>query len=255
MTLEFTAAGSGSATLVLVHGFPLTSAMWESQLSALASGDWRVLAPDLPGFGRTPGAMTSMEAAADDIAALIDAQGADRIALAGFSMGGYVAFAFARKYAERLRALILIDTKAEPDTEEAKAGRHESARRARSEGARPIVDAMLPRLVAPSTYEGRPDVVQRIAEIAAGATAEGVAAALEAMAARPSSVDLLPRIDVPVLVVHGDDDQLMPLDGARAMAAQIPGAHLVVVPDAGHTTPIESPEAVNAAMREFLALL
>jgi pimeloyl-ACP methyl ester carboxylesterase len=229
--------------------------MWRSQMDALASDEWRIVAVDLPGFGRTPGEMTTIEAAADAVRDVIDEIGADRIVIAGFSMGGYVAFAFVRKYAERLRGLILIDTKAEPDTEEARKARHDTAKRAREEGPQPVIDAILPRVVADSTFTGRPDVVQRIAEIAAGAAAEGVAAALEAMAARPSSVDLLARIAVPTIVIHGHDDQLMPVDEARAMAAQIPGARFDVIPDAGHATPIEGPDAVATAIREFLASL
>jgi pimeloyl-ACP methyl ester carboxylesterase len=255
MTLHYESAGSGPNTLVPIHGYPLTSDMWRSQFDSLAGDQWRVVAPHLPGFCRSPGAMTSMEATADAVREVIDEIGVDRIVLAGFSMGGYVAFAFARKYPDRLRALILIGTKAEPDTEEAKKGRHDMASRVRAEGPQPAIDAILPRLVADSTFTGRPDVVQRIAEVAAGATAEGIAAALEAMAARPSSVDLLPRIAVPTLVIAGHDDQLMPLDQARAMAAQIPNARFITVADAGHTTPIESPAAVNTAINDFLTTL
>jgi pimeloyl-ACP methyl ester carboxylesterase len=199
--------------------------------------------------------MTSMENAADDIDQLIGELAAENVVLAGFSMGGYVAFAFARKHPQRLRALILIATKADPDTDEARRGRREMAARVSAEGAQPAIDAMLPRLVSDSTYSGRPEVVQQVARIASGATAEGIAAALEAMAARPSSLDLLPQITVPTLVIAGRDDVLMPPEPARAMASQIPNARFVEIADAGHTTPIESPAAVNAAMQGFLATL
>ena len=255
MSLHYETSGSGPNTVVLVHGFPLTSQMWRAQIDALASDGWRVVAVDLPGFGGSPGGIESVEQAADDVLGVIDELGLDRVVLAGFSMGGYVAFAFVRRHAARLRALMLVDTRAEADTEEGRQGRHATAKIAREQGARPVVDAMLPRLVADATLNGRPDVVARVLDIAAGATAEGIAKALEAMAARPSSVELLPQIAVPTLVIAGHDDVLVPVAASELMAREIPDARLVIIPDAGHSAPIEQPEAVNVAMREFLASL
>ena len=127
---------------------------------------------------------------------------------------GYAAFV--RRHADRLRGLMLVDTRAEPDTEEGRAGRHATAKIAREQGARPVVDAMLPRLVADATLSGRSDIVKQVLDVAEGATAEGMAMALEAIAARPSSVDLLPQITVPTLVIAGHDDLIVPLEASEA---------------------------------------
>jgi len=250
--LHYEMAGSGGDVVVLIHGFPLTSKMWRQQMPAIVEAGWRAVAVDLPGFGESPGTIASVEAAADAVVEVIDALGVERVVLGGFSMGGYVAFAFVRQHARRLRGLMLIDTRAEPDTDEGRQGRYATAQRARSEGAQPVIDGMLPRLVADSTLNGRPEVVQELLNVAAGATAEGIAAALEAMAARPSSVETLAEIDVPTLVIAGQDDLLMPVDDARRMAERIRNARLVVVPEAGHTAPIEQPVAVNEAIVGFL---
>jgi pimeloyl-ACP methyl ester carboxylesterase len=255
-------AGAGDTVLLLIHGFPFTSAMWRLQIDALASDAGaqhrlRIVAPDLPGFGTTPGAFASVDEAADSIATVLDEIGARRVVLAGFSMGGYIAFAFMRKHpatrSGRLHGLILIDTKAEPDTEEGKQGRYALAEKAQDDGAAAAIDAILPRLVAGSTLSGRPDVVEQVRGAAAGATLEGVVGALRALAERPSSVQDLPRIAVPTLVIVGREDAVTPPSDAETMRAAIPGAQLTIIPDAGHMTPIEQPDAVNTAIRDWLA--
>lgn len=247
--------GEGPETLVLVHGFPLTAAMWRAQLPALGTGAWRVVAPDLRGFGRTPGAIASVDEAADDLLALIDSLGADRVVLGGFSMGGYVALAFMRRHAGRARGLLLVDTKAEADGDEAKKGRYALAERVRAEGKGIVIEAMLPRLVAGATLSGRPDVVQAVRAVESGATQEGVIGALKAMAERPDSTAGLAAIACPSLIIVGEDDAITPVADARRMAEAIPGARLAVVPGAGHLSPMEQPAAVNEAIAEFLGAL
>jgi pimeloyl-ACP methyl ester carboxylesterase len=248
-------AGAGDDVLLLIHGFPLTSEMWQPQIDALASDALRVVAPDLPGFGSALGAMTSMDDAADQVAAQLREIGARRAIIGGFSMGGYVALAFARRHATRMHGLLLVDTKAEPDTEDGKKGRYALAERARAEGKGIVIDAMLPRLVSDSTLNGRPDVVQQVLDIEAGATLDGIVGALHAMADRPSSVADLPRIAVPTLIIVGREDVITPVADAETMAAAIPGAQLTVIPDSGHLTPLEQPDAVNAAIRAWLSAI
>jgi pimeloyl-ACP methyl ester carboxylesterase len=254
-TLAAESAGEGGDVLLLIHGFPLTRDMWRPQLDALASPAVRVVAPDLPGFGATPGAITSVDDAADAIAALITQIGARRTVVGGFSMGGYIALAFARRHAAQLHGLLLIDTKAEPDNEEGKKGRYALAERARAEGKGVVIDAMLPRLVADSTLNGRPDVVQQVIDIERGATLDGIAGALHAMAERPSSVADLPRTAAPTLIIVGREDVITPVADAETMASAIPGAQLTIIPDAGHLTPLEQPDAVNTAIRTWLATI
>lgn len=253
--LAYESAGSGDDIVVLVHGFPFTSAMWRAQLDALATDGRRIIAPDLPGFGGTPGSAASMDEYADAIAGLLDGLGAARVVLAGFSMGGYVAFAFARRHAGRLRGLILVDTKAGADGEEARAGRYAMIERARAEGKGVVVDAMLPRLVSDATLNGRPDVVQAVLDVAGGATLDGIVGALTAMAARPDSAPDFRGINVPSLVIVGKEDALTPVTDAEAMAAGLADAQLVVIPEAGHATTFEQPAAVTAAIDTWLRAL
>ena len=253
--LAATSAGSGDSVLLLIHGFPLTSEMWRPQLDALASPSLRVVAPDLPGCGRTPGAIKSVDDAADAIAALVAEIGAQRVILGGFSMGGYIAFAFARRHAALLRGLMLIDTKAEADSDEARKGRYDTAERVLSEGTGVVIDAMLPRLLSEATRSDRPEIVQQVRDIASGVTVEGVAGALRAMAERPSSIDDLPRIAVPALIIVGEHDVITPPSDAQTMASAIPESQLVVIRDSGHMTSIEQPDAVNSAISGWLEAL
>jgi pimeloyl-ACP methyl ester carboxylesterase len=245
-------AGSGDDALVLIHGFPLTSEMWRAQVEKLASPSRQVVAPDLPGCGRTPGAFESMDEAADAVAALLRQLRIERAVVGGFSMGGYVAFAFARRHGAMLRGLMLVDTKAGADSDDARAGRRVMAAKAREEGKGNVIETMLPRLLAETTLNGRPPLVQRVRDIAENVTLDGITGALTAMASRPSSESDLPRISVPALVMVGEHDVITPRADAEAMASAIPDAKLVVIPDAGHLTPMEQPDAVTTAMRDWL---
>ena len=248
--------GEGSRIL-FVHGFPLNHAMWNAQCEAFASS-YRVIAPDLRGFGDsdvTPGTVT-MEQFADDMHALLDALDVDQpITFCGLSMGGYVAWQFVRKYKSRVRALILCDTKAVADSQEAAATRSKMAARVIEQGPEPIVRMMLPVLLAEATTEKDTDVIQPLVETILATDREGIAAALRGMAARPDASDLLPTIDLPTLLIVGEEDKISTVDEMRQMADRISGAELVVVPDAGHMAPMENPRAANEAIRRFLEQL
>jgi len=250
--LAYEERGTGAHTVVLLHGFPFTSALWQAQRDALGNGKRRIVTPDLPGFGRTKGFEETMDAYADDVLTLADRLGASKIILGGFSMGGYVALAFARKYRERLEGLLLVDTKADPDTQEARAGRYSLLERVEAEGPQAAFDAMLPRLIAPDTKEKRPQVIDRLREIASGATKEGVVGALTAMAERPDSTTILGDLTVPSLIIVGMHDQITPSRDADELATQLPIARIAVIEDAGHATPVENPTAVTAAIQSWL---
>jgi 3-oxoadipate enol-lactonase len=248
--------GAGMPVL-LVHGFPLDHRMWDAQIDALAGG-YRVMAPDLRGFGQSAGGEgpVSMEQFADDLASLLDALApGERIVLAGLSMGGYVAFQFARKYAARLRGLVLCDTRAASDTLPVAAGRRQMADRVRTDGPAPLVEAMLPRLLADTSFERRPEVVASLRQMILASNRRGVAAAALGMAERPDMSGLLPEIGCPTLVVVGAHDAITPPAEMRALAAAIPQAQLVEIADAGHMSPMENPAAVTAALLEFLGRL
>lgn len=256
--IALTDEGEGTA-LVLIHGFPLSRAAWAPQVEAFRATH-RVIAPDLRGFGESPprGLATSravsMESYADDVAELLEELAVGRTVVAGHSMGGYVAFAFARRYPELLAGLVLVATRAAADTAEAAAGRRaaaEKVQREGREGVTALVGGMVPKMVAAGTDDA--DLLEAVRGFMASATPEGTIGALLGMAERADSTPMLGEIEVPTLVVTGADDTLIAPAESEAMAAAIPGAELEIVAGAGHLVAYEQPEVFNQALREWLA--
>jgi 3-oxoadipate enol-lactonase len=241
--------------LLLVHGFPLDHTMWAAQSAGL-SRTFRVVAPDLRGHGRSdvPVAPYGMDELADDLAALMDRLGIEQAVVGGLSMGGYVALAFWRRHPHRVRALLLADTRAEADSEVARAGRGAAIAKAREKGSAAIADDMLPRLLAPHNL-ARHEIERRLYNMMAWQPRLGMAGSLAAMRDRPDSRPTLTTITVPTLVIVGDEDAITPAADSEALAEAIPGARLVVIPGAGHMSPMEAPRAFNRAVRAFLAEL
>lgn len=250
--LAVSEAGSG-VPLVLLHAFPVSSAMWDEQRDRLADR-CRVITPDQRGFGRTPLGPDepNLDRCADDVAALLDRLGLDRVVLGGLSMGGYVLLAFLRRHAARVRAVLLADTKAGADPEAGRANRLRIAEDVERDGSGVLVDQVLPNLLGRTTSEQRPEVVSRVRSMVEAAPPASAAWAQRAMAARPASFDVLSATDVPALVVVGDEDTLSPPDDARAMADALPQGRLVVLPGAGHLSSIEVPDAFAEAVAEFV---
>lgn len=248
---EVTGAGP---TLLLLHAFPLGLSMWDAQVAAL-SATHRVVRFDARGFGGSvPGeGPLTMERIADDGAALLDLLGAERAVVGGCSMGGYAALAFVRRHPQRLAGLVLQDTRAGADTTEAMANRAALAAKVLAEGAAAAVEAFLPKLVGETTHRERPDLVAGLRERILAMSPQGIANALHGLASRADSRGTLPTIVVPTLVLVGAEDVLTPPSEATTMAAAIPRARLDVIPRAGHLANLESPAAVNAALRAFLA--
>jgi pimeloyl-ACP methyl ester carboxylesterase len=258
--LAYVDAGAGEPVL-LVHGFPLDHTMWDAQIAAL-SQQARVIAPDLRGFGQTPLAPgdaergIAMEQYADDLAELLDSLSIrEPIVLAGFSMGGYVAWQFVRRHGSRLRALVQCDTKATADSEEARSGRLKMAEHVAEWGSGRVAEMMGPKLFATATFEKQPKVVTAMRTVVEQTLPAGIAAAQRGMAARPDVTSLLPTINVPTLVLAGEHDALSPPAEMREIAGAIPDAEFVVIPRAGHMTTMEEPEAVNAALVRFIGTL
>lgn len=247
--------GQGPAIL-LVHGYPLDRTIWREQMDALEG--FRRIAPDLRGMGESdaPDLGYSMPGYAADLAALLDVLGVDEVVLCGLSMGGYVALEFVRQWRARVRGLVLMDTKAEADSPEARRARDAAAATARERGAAAVADAMLPKMLSPGTLARRPDVAEQLRTLMGGTPVSGMVGALAAMRDREGSESLLGTLaSVPTLVVVGEADSLTPPDQARAMAQAIPGARLVVIPGAGHVPPIEQPQATTETLRDFLRSL
>ncbi len=256
--LHYLDEGTGSPAVVLVHAFPLSAGMWEPQIAALAPRH-RVVAVDLPGFGGSevpaPREAYSVDSWADDVAALAERLELGRFVLAGLSMGGYVAFAGVRRHRGALAALILADTRPGPDAPEVRARREHQQRLLEESGlTTEVADSLLGPLVGPTSTR-RAETLRRANELLAVNRPEGVIGALEAMKNRPDSTADLATIDVPTLVIVGDQDQPSPPDVAEHMAAAVPGARLVVVPDAGHLSNVENPGAFNEALEAFLGEL
>lgn len=256
MDLAYREVGSGRP-LVLLHAFPLSSAMWLEQRNGL-SAHCRVITPDLRGFGGSPLGTDApdLDHAADDVASLLDKLDLERVVLGGLSMGGYVAMAFLRRHPDRAQALLLADTKATADPEVARANRERIAAAVEADEASTVlVDEVLPTLLGSTTVARRPLVAGRVRGLVQAAPAPAVAWAQRAMAVRPDSFDALRAFERPALVIVGEEDTLSPSSDAEAMAAALPQGRLVRVPEAGHLTAVETPEAFNAAVAGFLAEL
>ena len=251
--LSFDDVGDGPA-VVLLHAFPLARAMWRPQVEAL-QGDYRVIAPDLRGFGgsRAFDAAPSVETMADDVAALLDElKLPGPVVLGGLSMGGYVALAFARRHPARLRGLVLADTKADADDAAGRANRDRLIALAEKDGARAVIDQMLPKLLGPATAAQAPQVVEEVRAVAARQTAAAIVGALKALRDRPDANPGLSAIRVPTLVLVGRDDTLTPPAKSEELAKRIPGARLVVLDGAGHLSNLEQQDRFNVALRSFL---
>jgi 3-oxoadipate enol-lactonase len=241
--------------IIFLHAFPLNRSMWQGQITALLNEQrFRLIALDWRGFGESESTTTvsSMELLADDVAALMDALGMQQAILCGLSMGGYVAFAFQRKYPERVGGLILADTKPDADTEEARANRAKIAQLAESEGPGAVADLQVPNLISDYTRQHHLEVEALVRRMAEAATGSGIAAAARGMAQRADANDLLAQITVPTLVVVGEADKLTPPTVAQAYAAKIPGAGFAVIPRAGHLSNLEQPETFLEVLRNFL---
>jgi pimeloyl-ACP methyl ester carboxylesterase len=243
-------AGAGPC-VILLHGYPLDGAMWSGVARALATR-FRVLKPDLPGHGENPAAAPpELDGHAEFVEAIVKDL-PPPVGLAGFSMGGYVSFALLRRDPANLRALALVDTRAEADDEEGKKRRNESIEVARSGGVAKIADLMLPSLLAEASLASI-DLTERLRRIILRQKPESIEADLVAMRDRREAGDLLPQIRVPTVVVVGEQDTLTPPALSEKMAGLIPGASLVKIPGAGHLTPMERPGAVAAALGDFFA--
>ena len=257
MRLAYADQGPGPV-VVLLHGFPLSRAMWVEQLSGIGS-TFRVIAPDLRGHGESPApdGVYTMDEMADDVIELLETLHIrEPIVLGGLSLGGYVALSLIVRYPQRVRGLMLMDTQAGADTPEAAQTREATARTVIEAGsAAPIVDPMLGRLFSKLTLEERPERVEPLRAVMEKTTARGIAGTLRGMAIRPDRRGDLASISVPTLVLVGEDDVITPPTVARSLAEAIPGARLEVIPKAGHMAPYENHSVANVVILRFLKSL
>jgi 3-oxoadipate enol-lactonase len=238
--------------LLLLHAFPLDASMWDGQVAAL-SGRYRCLRPDFWGCGRSPsppGAQT-IDGYAADVLRELDERGVTEFAVCGSSMGGYMAFALLRAASDRVRAVVLSGTRAAADSAAARAGRVDMLDQVRGGGVEAIVEPMTQRLLCPRCRE-EVHIADPVRGRIRRCSADGVIAAIEAIAGRPDSTPMLHDIRAPTLVVCGTADIIVPVDESHAMAAAIPGAQLHEFEGAAHLPNLEQPAALSALLGDFL---
>ena len=245
--------GSGPA-VVLVHGYPFNRSLWTEQVSALADR-YRVVALDLRGHGESEASTgaSTMKLMAQDIAGLMDELQIDRAVIGGLSMGGYVTLAFYQLFPERVEKLLLADTRAQADTDEAKATRADQVQQILADGMTGIVNAMLRKLLSPETVSKQPEIVKRVRDMMMHTTPEGAVGALRGMAEREDQTARLAHINVPTLIVVGKDDPITPVADSEKMHERIAGSQLVVIENASHVSNIEQPQQFNRALKDCLS--
>lgn len=240
--------GTGPAVL-LIHAFPLNHTMWQPQIAALAAAN-RVIAPDVRGFGESvPASRWTIEDMCDDLDELLEELGVTDCAVAGVSMGGYIALPFWVKYPKRVRKLVLSNTRARADNETEKAARNDMIAALEQKGVSILPDRMLPRLLQPNP---KPDVSSTVRGMIVKANVSAAIHAVMAMRDRPDCSAALHRITCPTMVVTGENDVIIRLDDCRAMAESILGGRFVTIPHSGHLSSLENPEDFNRALLDFL---
>lgn len=255
ITIAYSDRGNG-LPIVFLHAFPLNRSMWAQQEDALCP-QFRIITIDLRGHGESDAPLWryTLEQSADDVCALLDRLSIQQAIFTGLSMGGYILFAFYRKYAARVKGLILADTKAQADTAEGKEGRFQMAQTAYRQGPSAIADMMLPKLLSPATIQTNPGLARHVRAMIEGNQISGIVGDLMAMAERPDSVPLLGQITCPTQIIVGELDQATPPSDAKLMAVQIPHARLAVIPQAAHLANLEQPEAFNQIVASFASAL
>lgn len=243
----------GGAPVVLLHPFPVNHEFWLPVAGALAAR-FRIILPDLRGHGdsKVGEGPATMAKHALDISRVMDDAEVGRAALVGVSIGGYALFEFWRRFRGRVAALGLFNTKAPADSAESRAGRLQAANDVLERGTEPFFESMIPRLLGKSTREARPDLAAGALGMMRKMSAEDVALVQRGMAERPDSVDTLKTINVPALLITGEEDILTGVNEAELMRQHIAGSQMRVIPKAGHYSAWERPEDVTGLVSKFL---
>lgn len=253
ITLAYDDVGSGPV-VVLIHGFPLNRRMWRPQLPLLVAAGYRVIAPDLRGFGDSDAldAPCSMDLLADDLVALLDYLEVRQAAVIGMSMGGYLLFNLLERYPQRVQAAVFAVTRAVADDAEGRAGRRRLAEEVVKFGPQLVADRFQELLFAPGIEEQRPRLAEEVYGWMVATSSVGLAAGLLAMGQRRDATPLLPSITVPALAIGADQDRACPVEHLRTIAAGIAGCRLCIIPGAGHMVNLEQPGDFNQAVLAFL---
>ena len=240
--------------LIFLHAFPLNRSMWVEQEQALSSR-FRVVTVDLRGHGESDAPLWhyTLDQAADDVIGLLDHLSIRQAVFVGLSMGGYILLALYRRYADRVRGLVLANTRAQADSIEGREGRFQMAQTAYKTGPSSIADIMIPKLLSHETVHTKPELVGRVRAMIEGNQVSGIAGDLMAMAERPDFVPLLKQIACPTQIIASELDLPTPPADAQLMADGIPGARLAIIPGAGHLSNLERPDQFNETIRTFVS--
>lgn len=248
--MAYKEAGSGTETLLLLHGFCGSSAYWDKLVPLLPH--FRIILPDLRGHGGSSGGDEphTMEMFAEDLRLLVDELELDRIHLFGHSLGGYVSLAFAEKHADRLASLGLIHSTPLPDDETARANRDKSAESILAHGLEPFIRALVPKLFAPANLTTRSEEVEKAKQIGLGTDPQAAVQTLRGMRDRKNRRHVLEEIDVPVLLLAGDADPIIP--AAKTFVADGANVQQVLLEGVGHMGMLEAPDKMAEAITRFV---
>ncbi len=244
--LHYVEIGKGFP-LVLVHGFPLNHTIWDPMVPFLQERA-RVILPDLRGHGRSPApeGIYAMSTLAADLAALLDELGLEKVVLAGHSMGGYASLAFAQAYPQRLAGLALVAALPSADTPERREGRYATVAEVTRDGVNGLAEKMATQL----THQV--NLVEPLRHLIQSTPLDGVAGSLKGMAERPDLSEFLAGLELPVVLVAGDQDSIVPFERAQAVAGTLRQGRLVKAPGAGHLPMMEAPNIVAGALLQLL---
>lgn len=253
ISLSYGDSGSGPA-VVLLHGFPLTRDMWQPQEEALAQAGFRLITPDLRGFGESevPEGPYSMSLFSDDVIALLDHLEIDRAVIGGMSMGGYILLNLLERYPERVVAACFITTRSSSDSETAKAGRLALLERMKKQGTGGMAELSTATLLAGETLRRNPELVSTVYRWMTSVDLRGIEGALHALLERKDYSSLLRNFDLPSLVIGADQDSAVQPEDLRILSEGLPNSELCVIPDAGHMANLEQPGAFNECLLRFL---
>ena len=255
--MAYTRQGHGhhddDVPMVFIHGFPYSKEMWDDQVSELTE-EFDVITYDLRGHGESEATdgTYSMDLLADDLKGLLDALGINKVVVGGFSMGGYVALAFYRKYPTYVQKLLLLDTRHQADSEAAAQGREQLAQTVLKDGQAALADALPGRMLTAATVASQPAVVAKAKGMILKASRQGIAGSARGMATRQDQTDLLAKITVPTLVLVGSEDAVTPPADSEIMASTIPNAKLVQLGGAAHLSNMEKPHEFSDAIHDFM---
>ncbi len=253
MMLKYDDHGSG-LPVVLIHGFPLNRQMWRPQIKALADAGYRVICPDLPGFGESPSIPgASMNTYADSVIELLNHLDIDKAVIGGMSMGGYVLFNLVERYPDRLAGAMFLLTRAAADDAAGKEKRTVLAQEVEAGNVTVVPETFAQVLFAPQIPQQKPELVSEVRRWMESTSVQGLVGGLLAMRDRDDYLDRLAEFKVPSLVVGAEQDLAVPLEHSHALADGLPNADLKTVPGAGHMANLEQPKIFNNFLLDFLS--